>query len=240
MKTTITLGVLMAVCCAPLAEATVINEGAAYAIADNFVDHEGTAGAPGEGSHFHASNVLPVDPTDSTIIAADVAEVGGLTDESIRGMVEFDLSGRPMAELVTLHFDVANLSEMGLSSDPVGGLFGQPKYVGGIDVVAYEGDGQEELSDYQAAPVASVGSFQTGDLSADDTTSFDITGIYNEQIEGGGSWLGIRLQVSEPDGIPDSAISFDNFRLAIVPEPSTLVLASLALLVLLGSGHRHR
>ena len=94
MKTNVMLGVLMVACYAPLANATAINDGAAYAIADNFLDHDETAGTPGEGSHFHASNVLPVDPDNSTVIAANVAEVGGLGNEAIRGLVEFNLAGQ--------------------------------------------------------------------------------------------------------------------------------------------------
>jgi hypothetical protein len=150
------------------------------------------------------------------------------------------LTGKTAADSATLAFDVANLLERELNSFPVGGLFGQSKYVGGIDVVAYVGNNAEDDGDYQASAIAQVGSFQTDSLNAGDTTLFDITQVYNEQIEAGGSSLGIRLQISSADVIPDNAISFDSFRLTVVPEPSTLALVSLGLLVLLGSGHRHR
>ena len=241
MKTNIMLGLLVAICHAPTANATVIQPGAAYAIADNFVDHGGTPGTRDEGSHFHASNVPPDDPANSTVVAEDVAEVGGFFGtESIRGLVEFDLTGKTAADSATLAFDVANLLERELNSFPVGGLYGQPKYVGGIDVLAYAGNNSEDDGDYQASAIAQVGSFQTDNLSAGDTTLFDITQVYNEHIAAGGSSLGIRLQISSANVIPENAISFDNFQLTVVPEPSSLVLASLALLVLLGNGYRYR
>jgi len=241
MKFYIVLGVLLAVGHAQVANGTVINDGAAYAIADNFVDHEGTAGAIGEGSHFHASNEQAVDPENSTVVAADVAEVGGFFQlEEIRGPVEFDLTGMALAESAKLSFDVADVLDRELNDASVGGLFGQAAYIGDIDVVAYLGNNAEDRADFQASPIGPVGSFNTDGLEAGETIEFDVTSIYNEQIEAGSDSLGIRLQISSSDTIPDDAISFDNFQLTVVPEPSTFVLALLALLVLFGSGHRRR
>jgi hypothetical protein len=72
MRATVVLGILLAVCRAQTAGATVIQQGAAYSIADMFVDHNQTAGTPGMGSHAHASNVLPP-MEEQAIVAANVA-----------------------------------------------------------------------------------------------------------------------------------------------------------------------
>jgi hypothetical protein len=85
--------------------------GDAYTIADHFVDHAGSPGVPGEGSHFHASSRLPVDPVGSSVIGANLAEVGGLFgDEEVRGLTEFDLQAMPLAAEAELSFGVADVS----------------------------------------------------------------------------------------------------------------------------------
>lgn len=237
MKVNMVLAAVMAACYAQISCATVIENGSAYAIADNFVHDTQAIGVPGEGSHFHASNELPVDPDNSTVIAANMAEVGGFFgEEEIRGLVEFDLRGRVPAEAATLSFDVADVS--GLIGQPVGGLFGQPMYVGGIDGVAYVGNNAEDLSDFQASSIAPLGTVQTDGMTAGQTTTWDVTQLYNERISAGNASLAVRLQIRSNDPIPDGAITFDNFRLTVVPEPSTLVLAWLALAVLLGCRRR--
>lgn len=185
-------------------------DGKTYTIADKFAD-----GVAGQGTHFHASNEQPIDPVNSTIFAANRAEVGGLFgDEEIRGLVEFDLAAMPIAQHTLLTFQVADLSG-DLNPQPVGGLLGQDKYVGSIDVVAYPGDGAEDLVDFQAPAFGLVGSFDTDSLSAGDTITLDITEIYNQQIKVGNSSLGIRLQISDASIIPDGAITFQNAHLQV-------------------------
>lgn len=246
MKTTHMFRVLTAVavvCSALTANALEIESGA-YSIADNFVNHDKAIGVPGGGSHKHASNEDPVDPENSTIIVANAAEVGGFFgSEEVRGLAEFDLTGRQPVERATLLFDVANVLEMGLNSVPVGGLYGQEKYVGDIAVIAYEGNNREDLDDFQAPSLALVGRFNTDELVADDTLDFDISQIFNEQIDAGIASLGIRLEISPGGSIPDEAITFDNLHIEAIPEPSTFGLAYFGLIaVFCGCGRhgRHR
>ena len=238
MRATVVLGILVAACQAQMASATVIQQGAAYSIADSFVDHDGSAGAAGVGSHIHASNTLPVDPEHSTVVAANAAEVGGFfQQEEVRGLVEFDLTGMSSVPSATLSFDVADVLELALNDSAVGGLFGQPMYVGGVDVVAYLGNNEESFDDFQATSIGQIASFQTAGLSANQTLSWDVTELLNQQLQAGSSSLGVRLQIPAGQGLPDGAITFDSFQLAVVPEPSTITLALVALLTLAGGGY---
>ncbi|MEB3342947.1 PEP-CTERM sorting domain-containing protein [Okeania sp.] len=115
-----------------------------------------------------------------------------------------------------------------------GGLFSGANdfsFLGDINIVAYQGNNFENIYDYQATSIGTVGTFNTAGLSVGDTLSFDITSIFNDAISNGWSSLGIRLEsATNPQG---AAWTFDNFHLTndnqstnlseTVPEPTSVL-----------------
>lgn len=143
------------------------------------------------------------------------AEVGSSGYEMTRGLSEFNLSGlTPGAAILT--FDVFW----------EGSLSGLAPAAMMIDVLAYQGNSAENLSDFQAATFATVGTFSTAGLVVGQTLSFDATTIYNLALANGFGSLGIRLEGRSASSF--GAYTFDNFRLTTeatpTPEPGTLLL----------------
>ncbi|WP_163314262.1 hypothetical protein, partial [Enterobacter hormaechei] len=70
--------------------------------------------------------------------------------------------------------------------------------LGTIIVDAYAGNNREDISDYQAASLGQVGTFNIDPASFNvgDVFSFDVTGFFNSLISSGGTSLGIRLRES--------------------------------------------
>lgn len=177
------------------------------------------------GNHFHSSTGGDFGNP------AGKAEVGAFFGEEVRGLSEYDLSGLDAADSAFVTFDVFLRS----------GLFpGENDFPfdGNINVVAYLGNNTEDVSDFQAPTVASVGTFSTTGLSVGDILSFDITSVFNGALASDVSSLGIRLQVAEDTNPDGGALVFDSFRLTTdnqstqqsVPEASTV----LGLLAVLG------
>jgi len=106
--------------------------------------------------------------------------------------------------------------------------------------VAYRGNNAEDVSDFEAPSIATVGSFGTTGLAAGNVLSFDVTPIFNTAVTSGWSSLGVRLQAA-PGTVPNGgAWTFDASRLtvddqgrSVTPEPATYALlgSGLALLV---------
>ena len=195
------------------ASAALITPGFTFTVADAFT------GPAGVGTHFHSNT------GGSFGNPAGLAEVGRLGDEETRGLSEYNLAALSAATSAFVTFNVQSL----------GGLFGQSVFLGTIRVSAYVGNNLEDLSDFQAAATGVVGTFDTTPLNLGDVLSFDITSLFNTAIANGDASLGIRLQL-DPLTTPNTAIVFNDFRLTTddqttrVPEPSTLALASVALL----------
>ncbi|MGM3308006.1 hypothetical protein ACSQ6I_18860 [Anabaena sp. WFMT] len=137
-------------------------------------------------------------------------EVGNFFNEDIRGLSEYNLTGLTSAASALINFDVFQK----------GGLFpainGFP-FTGNIQLVSYIGNNAENLYDYQAPSIGTVGTFSTASLAVGDTLSFDVTSIFNSAISNGFSSLGIRLQVDSGTDPEGGAWTFDNFRLTTVP-----------------------
>jgi hypothetical protein len=197
-------------------------QGLTFSVADAFTGDQGV------GTHFHA-----IGGGDGGVaIPLALAEVGGFfgaphgegTDEEIRGMSEFDIRGLPGGGSVTLRFDVADLVELELSDQPVGGAYGQEPYVGQLDVFTYTGNNMEDLSDFEDPLISAslLASFGTTGLAAGDTLNFDVSAAVSQLVGLGEASLGIRLQMN-PRDTNAGAITFDNFRLDVVPEPAGLV-----------------
>jgi hypothetical protein len=171
------------------------------------------------GNHFHSSTGGQFGNP------AGKAEVGNFYSEEVRGLSEYNITGLGTATSAFVTFDVFNNAGLfyGANDFP---------FTGDIEVIAYQGNNLENISDYQALSIGTVGTFNTTNLGVEDTLSFDLTSIFNNALTNGSSSLGIRLQsVTNPQG---GAWTFDNFRLTTdnqstqdVPEPITgLVLAA--------------
>ena len=175
------------------------------------------------GDHFHS------DDGGSFGNPPDLAETGGFSGmgalEEVRGLAEFDLSGQGAASAVTLEFTVLQL----------GGLFGQGPGVFDVDVLTYDGNNAEDISDFTAPVTDNLGTFNTAGLQVDDVFSFDITDAYNAAVTGSVPALGVRLQAStDPD---NDAFIFGEFELVpsgVPTTPSWSLVALVGILVVVG------
>lgn len=216
---------LFAVSCAGIAQANTITDGFTFAVAT-------AGGGSATGSHFHSSTGGDFGNP------AGKSEVGSFFSEEVRGLSEYDLTGLSSATSAFVTFDVYKLA----------GLFPEENdfpYVGDIAVDAYSGNNTEDVSDFEAPSIGSVGTFSSTGLSVGDTLSFDITSLFNMAIAEADTSLGMRLAITgEPNG---GALTFDTFRLTTdnqssvgtVPLPATLPLL-LAALGLVGWRARRR
>lgn len=169
---------------------------------------------------------------------AGKAEVGRFSTEEVRGLSEYNLAGQSLAASAFVTFDIYKK----------GGLFNgtnNTPFLGTIIVDAYAGNNREDISDYQAASLGQVGTFNIDPASFNvgDVFSFDVTGFFNSLISSGGTSLGIRLRESSSnaDYRLSRAWTFQDFRLTTdnqctgnacvrsVPEPGALALVALAL-----------
>ncbi len=141
------------------------------------------------GTHYHSH---------------DLAEVGDLHNEDIRGLAEFDIDelGTSVHEAI-LRFSV----------DQADGLFGQDGADFLIDVLSYQGDNGHADGDFEIAATGIVGQFSTNGLSPGGMVSFDVTSLLNAAIADDDGSFGIRLQAATaPNG---GAYTFGEFELAL-------------------------
>ncbi len=185
----------------PVAAAT-ITEGFTFAVAS-------ASGETSVGTHFHSNT------GGAFGNPAGKAEVGSFFEEEVRGLSEYNLAGLAAAPSAFVTFNV--FSDAGLFEGD-----NDFPYFGPIDIVAYEGNNTEDISDYEAPSVGAVGNFDTTGLSIGQILSFEITSIFNEAVMNGDELLGIRLQIS---GAPNGgAFTFDNFRLTTTDDTSSTVI----------------
>lgn len=174
------------------ASAATITNGFTYAVASGSSDTS-------VGTHYHSNT------GGAFGNPAGKAEVGRYSSEEVRGLSEYDLSSLSTATSAYVTFSVYDN----------GGLFAGVNdypFSGNITIEAYQGNNSEDISDYQAAATATVGSFSTGFLTVGGVLSFDITSIFNDSISNGFSSLGMRLRV-DPLNSDGGAWTFDQFKL---------------------------
>jgi len=160
---------------------------------------------------------------------AGKAEVGAFSSEEVRGLSEYNLAGLATGPaFVTFNVFKAGGLFSGVNDFP---------FTGTIGVYAYQGNNLEDISDYQAASVGSIGSFSTAGLAVGNTLSFDISTVYANALANSWTSLGIRLERIDIDPPTLSgAWTFDTFRLTstddtnTVPDPgSSLLLLGIGL-----------
>ena len=101
-------------------------------------------------------------------------------------------------------------------------------------MLAYEGNGLEDVGDFEAPAFQTVGAFSTIPLPRGDRVVFDVSDIVIEAMGRGFGALGIRL---EPGTVSaGEAFTFHDFSLTLtgIPEPSTGLALGFGVICLLG------
>lgn len=179
--------------------ATPITNGFTFAVASS-------SGNTATGTHFHSSTAGDYGNP------AGKAEVGRYSFEEVRGLSEYNLTSLGVASSAFVTFNVYK----------AGGLFSGTNdfpFTGNISVQGYAGNNLENITDYEATSLGSVGFFSTTGLLVGDVLSFDITSIFNSVISASNVSLGMRLMADPLNA--SGAWTFDNFRLTTTSECTT-------------------
>ena len=150
------------------------------------------------------------------------AEVGDVYDVDRRGFAQFDLGGIAAAPIALLEFrrDSANSgSDFELSLDT---YVGWPSFSRNI---------------YSAPTTGPLATFFRDDVVDGESLSFDITPALNAALAAGDPLLGIRIRKSVEASQGLQTVTYVDFQLHVIPEPTT---GALLVLGIAGLGARRR
>lgn len=142
------------------------------------------------------------------------AEVGDVYDVDRRGFAQFDLTGLATAPTVTLEFTRLSIT-----------------YGTNFELIldSYVGWPSASRNIYSAPSTGLIATIMRDDVGNGDTISIDITSAFNSAVVAGDSLFGVRIQkLNELTQGPQS-ITFTDFNLKVVPEPSSTLFIALGL-----------
>jgi hypothetical protein len=194
------------------AKAATITDGFTFTVASSCGQHVA-------GSHYHSNT------GGSFGNPAGKAEVGSYFCEETQGLSEYNIAGLSPAGPAFVTFNVYNKN----------GLFGIPdKGDLTIELYAYQGNNQENISDFSDTVIGYIDKFNTSGLTVGDVISFDVNTLLDAAIANGDNSFGVRLRPKVFAG--DMATwTFDTFRLTTddqskpVPGPLPVLGAAAAL-----------
>lgn len=143
------------------------------------------------------------------------AEAGDVHDVDRRGFAQFDITGRESARVVLLEFTRQSITsgiDFELTLDT---------YVGWIST---------SRNIYSAPSTGQISTFFRDAVGDGATLSIDITDAFNSAILAGDSLLGVRIRKSMELTQSPQSVTYVNFNLQIIPEPSTAFLFGLGLI----------
>lgn len=162
-----------------------------------------------DGSHPHTSGTT-------------TAAVGRWFGEEVRGIFEFDISTLMGSSSASLTFGLADRGSLIYGS-------GGSNYVGDFNVIAFEGNGDANDSDFSALGTI-VGTASALGLSVGESLTFDVTGALSGIT---GDYIGFLLDPLSDSTSVNTEVVFTSFILetveGAVPEASTLAIFSLGL-----------
>lgn len=207
----------------PQGQAEVVVEGNEFTVADGFW------GGAHSGTHWHSNNAAT-----APAVPGEWMEVGGFFgDEECRGFAEFNIGQFDADSLICAEVSITilDLFALGLSpeADGIDGLYGQGPSVETLTVEIYEGNNSEDLTDYTATAIATVGSIDVTAQAADDVLTFTVTNALQTLLTSGASALGVRVRQTTGDN-DSKAITFGESALTVDVKTAPTTTSSTKLL----------